>query len=400
MKQSNANLTAGVEGAVAERLDAATDLHCAYIGLDVHKDSVSVSVAEAGRQAPQFRGEIPNEPKALDKLIRQLSERFDGQALLFSYEAGPCGYGIYHQVRASGHDCEVVAPALIPRKSGDRVKTDRRDAQMLASLSRSGELTPVWVPTPEQEAIRDLTRAREDMKAIELKARQRLGALLLRYGKRYPGKSKWTQAHWHWLERVRFESPVQQIVMEEYIEAVKQAQGRVAGLERQMEKELTSWSLEPVVRALMAMRGVGMISAMTVLAELGDISRFDSPRQLMAYLGLVPSEHSSGGTRRQGGITKTGNAHVRRVLVETAWSYRFPARKTRVIQQRAEHTPQRIQSMAWEAQKRLCGRYRRLAATGKAKQQVTTAVARELAGFIWAIACEVMGKPHGSRAVA
>lgn len=399
MKQFNVNLSEGVEHGVAERLYAATDVHGAYIGLDVHKESISVSVAEAGRQKPQFRGEIPNEPKAIEKLIRQLSERFDGQPLLFSYEAGPCGYGLYHQVRASGHDCEVVAPALIPRKSGDRVKTDRRDAQMLASLSRSGELTPVWVPEPEQEAIRDLTRAREDMKAIELKARQRLGAFLLRHGKRYEGKSKWTQAHWRWLERVRFDSPIQQIVMEEYIDAVKQAQRHVAGLEKQMEQALASWSLQPVVKALMAMRGVGLISAMTVLAELGDISRFDSPRQLMAYLGLVPSEHSSGGTRRQGGITKTGNGHVRRVLVETAWSYRFPARKTKVIQRRAEQTPLKVQTMAWEAQKRLCGRYRSLAATGKVKQQVTTAVARELAGFIWAIACEVMGKPHGSRAV-
>ena len=270
---------------------------------------------------------------------------------------------------------------------------------MLASLSRSGELEKRWVPTPEQETIRDLTRAREDMKAIELKARQRLGAFLLRHGKRYKGKSKWTQAHWHWLERVRFGSPIQQIVMEEYIDAVKQAQRRVAGLEKQMEQALASWSLQPVVTALMAMRGVGLVSAMTVLAELGDISRFDSPRQLMAYLGLVPSEHSSGGTRRQGGITKTGNGHVRRILVETAWNYRFPARKTKVIQRRAEQTPPNVQAMAWEAQKRLCGRYRRLAATGKVKQQVTAAVARELAGFIWAIACEVMGKPHGSRAV-
>ena len=396
MNQSNANSAADVKRAVAQ----ATDVHGAYIGLDVHKDSLSVSVAEAGRQQPVFEGEIPNEPAAIDQLVRRLSQRFDGQPLLFSYEAGPCGYGLYHQVRASGHDCEVVAPALIPTRSGDRIKTDRRDAQMLARLSRSGELTPVWVPTPEQEAIRDLTRAREDLKAIELKARQRLGAFLLRHGKRYTGKSKWTQAHWRWLEQVSFDSPVQQIVMEEYVEAVKHAQRRVAALEQQMEQALEQWSLAPVVTALMALRGVGLISAMTVLAELGDLSRFDSPRQLMAHLGLVPSEHSSGGSRRQGGITKTGNGHVRRVLVETAWSYRFPARRTRQIQRRAEQSSPRVQTMAWEAQKRLCSRYRRLAATGKAKQQVTTAVARELAGFIWAIVCEVMGKAHSSRAVA
>ncbi|ATJ81542.1 IS110 family transposase [Halomonas beimenensis] len=400
MKQSNATQPAVDQRAIAERLNAASDTHAAYIGLDVHQASISVAIAEAGRQAPESRGEIPNDPKAIGQLIRQLSQRFEGQPLLFSYEAGPCGYGVYHQVQLSGHDCEVVAPSLIPQRAGDRVKADRRDAQMLARLSRSGELTPVWVPTPEQEAIRDLTRAREDMKAIELKARQRLGAFLLRHGKVYPGKSKWGQAHFRWLETVRFDTPVQQIVLEEYVDAVKDAQRRVAGLEEQMEAALPGWSLAAVVEAVQAMRGVSLITAMTVLAELGDISRFDSPRQLMAYLGLVPSEHSSGGSRRQGGITKTGNGHVRRVLVEAAWSYRFPARKTRIIQRRAEKTSPAVQAIAWEAQKRLCGRYHRLAATGKVAQQVTTAVARELAGFLWAIVCEAMSKPHGSRATA
>lgn len=399
MKQSSATQSSMVQQTVADSLQAASDIHAAYIGLDVHKASISVSIAEIGRQDPVFQGELPNDPSAIDKLVRQMSKRFDGQPLLFSYEAGPCGYGIYHQIRASGQDCDVVAPTLIPRRAGDRVKTDRRDANMLARLSRSGELTPVWVPTPEQEAIRDLTRAREDMKAIELKARQRLNAFLLRHGKVYSGKSKWIPAHFRWLETVRFDHPVQQIVMQEYVEAVREAQRRVAGLEKQMETALPSWSLAPVVKALMAMRGVNLITAMTVLAELGDISRFDSPRQLMAYLGLVPSEHSSGGSRRQGGITKTGNGHVRRVLVEAAWSYRFPARKTRIIEKRAEQTTPTVQAIAWEAQKRLCGRYRRLAATGKVKQQVTTAIAREMAGFLWAIACDAMGKPHGSRAI-
>ncbi|WNK21261.1 IS110 family transposase [Halomonas piscis] len=400
MKQSNATNPVLVESEAAKRLNAVGSGHAAYIGLDVHKVSISVAVAEEGRQAPEFLGEIPNEPKAIDQLIRQMSERFAGQPLLFCYEAGPCGYGIYHQIQASGHDGEVVAPSLIPQRPGDRVKTDRRDAVLLARLSRAGELTAVWVPTAEQEAIRDLTRAREDMKAAELRARQRLNAFLLRHNKPYPGKSRWTAAHYRWLETVRFDSPIQQLVLQEYIENVREAERRVAGLEKQMRAALTEWSLAPVVEALMALRGVSLITAMTVLSELGDISRFDSPRQLMAYLGLVPSEHSSGGSRRQGGITKTGNGHVRRVLVESAWSYRYPARKTRIIQQRAERTSPMVQAIAWEAQKRLCGRYRRLAATGKAKQQVTTAVARELAGFLWAIACEAMGKPHGSRATA
>ncbi len=294
-----------------------------------------------------------------------------------------------------------MAPSLIPRKAGERVKTDRRDALNLARLSRSGELTAVWVPGPEQEAVRDLTRAREDMKAIETKGRQRLGAFLLRHGRVYDGgKSRWTQAHFRWLETVKFDSPIQQLVLQEYIDAVKAAQRRVVGLEEQMVQVLAGWSLRPVVEGLMALRGVSLITAMTILAELGDISRFDSPRQLMAYLGLVPSEHSSGGSRRQGAITKSGNGHVRRVLVEAAWNYRFPARKTRTIERRAEKTPPAVQAIAWQAQKRLCGRYRHLIEAGKVKQQVTTAVARELAGFLWAIVCEVQGKAHASRASA
>lgn len=386
---------------VKRRLERASSLYGAYIGLDVHKETIAVAVAECGRGQPEYQGDIKNRPKTVAKLLARLSEQYGGEQLLFSYEAGPCGYGLYRQILASGHACEVVAPSLIPRKPGERVKTDRRDALNLARLSRTGDLTAVWVPGEEQEAIRDLTRAREDMKAIETKARQRLGAFLLRHGRVYDGgKSRWTQAHFRWLETVKFASPIQQIVLQEYIEAVKTGQRRVAGLEEQMRQALAGWSLRPVVEGLMALRGVSLITAMTVLAELGDISRFDSPRQLMAYLGLVPSEHSSGEGRRQGAITKSGNGHVRRVLVEAAWNYRFPARKTRAIESRAEKTSPTVQAIAWEAQKRLCGRYRDLIAAGKLKQQVTTAVARELAGFLWAIVCEVMGKAHASRASA
>jgi transposase len=307
---------------------------------------------------------------------------------------------LYRTLTSRGHACTVVAPSLIPRKPGQRIKTDRRDALMLARLLRAGELTPVWVPDTEQEAMRDLARAREDMKAIELKARQRLGAFLLRPGRVYQGKSRWTQAHWRWLEAVKFDSPVQQVVMVEYIEAVKRAQRQVAALEAQMREALTSWSLRPVAEALMAMRGIRLVAAMTILAELGDLTRFDTPSELMAYLGVVPSEHSSGRTRRQGRITRTGNGHARRILTEAAWNYRFPARKTRTIERRAERTSPQVQAIAWEAQKRLCGRYQRLLQAGKHKNQVVTAVARELSGFLWAIACEVAGKPHGSRALA
>lgn len=369
----------------------------AYVGLDVHKDTIAVAVAYAGREEPVYHGIIAHTNKAVSKLIGRLSAK--AEELHVCYEAGPCGYGLYHRLIAMGHGCEVVAPALIPRKAGERVKTDRRDALSLARLHRAGELTAVWVPEPEQEAMRDLTRAREDMKAIELKARQRLGAFLLRHGRVYAGKSRWTQAHFRWLETVRFDSPLQPLVLQEYVDAVLEARRRVAGLQEQMRVALAEWSLRPVAEALMALRGVSLTTAMTVLAELGDISRFDSPRQLMSFLGLVPSEHSSGPRRRQGAITKTGNGHVRRVLVEAGWNYRFPARKTRVIERRAERTPPGVQAIAWQAQKRLCGRYRQLIAAGKLKQQVTTAVARELAGFLWAIAREATGQPHGSRAL-
>lgn len=370
----------------------------AYVGLDVHKDTIAVAVAYAGREQPVYHGIIAHTGKAVSKLLGRLSAK--AEVLQVCYEAGPCGYGLYRQAVALGHGCEVVAPTLIPRKVGERVKTDRRDALMLARLHRAGELSAVWVPEPEQEAMRDLTRAREDMKAIELKARQRLGAFLLRHGKVYTGKSRWTQAHFRWLETLRFDLPLQQLVFQEYIEAVRETRRRVAALEQQMSLALADWSLTPVVEALMALRGVSLITAMTVLAELGDVSRFDSPRQLMAYLGLVPSEHSSGSRRRQGAITKTGNGHVRRVLVEAGWNYRFPARKTRTIERRAERTSPAVQAIAWQAQKRLCARYRQLLAAGKVQQQVTTAVARELAGFLWAIAREANGQAHGSRALA
>ena len=362
-----------------------------YVGLDTHKETIAVAVADAIGGKARFYGEIANTPEAIRKLVKQLCP--DGEVVSFCYEAGPCGYAIYRQISQLGHYCSVVAPSLIPTKPGERVKTDRRDSEKLSRLDRAGELTPVWVPDQDQEAMRDLTRAREDMKGLERITKQRLNAFLLRYGRIYEnGKSRWTQAHFRWMEGLKFDVTVQQIVFQEYVDAVKQAEARVAGLEKEMEKALEHWVLAPVVEALMALRGIKLITAMTVMAELGDITRFDSPRQLMSFLGLVPSEASSGLTRRRGGITKTGNGHVRRVLVESGWCYRFPARKTAHLQRRAEKCSSEVQAIAWKAQKRLCGRYTHLLERGKLKVQVCTAVARELVGFIWAIACEVMGK--------
>lgn len=354
-----------------------------FVGMDVHKATIAVSVAESSGNEVRYLGEISNTAEAIVKLVRQL--RKGDSTLSFCYEAGPCGYGIHRQLTEQGWDCQVVAPSLIPKKAGDRVKTDRRDSMMLARLHRAGELTSVWVPDGAQEVLRDLTRAREDMKSLQLKAKQRLSAFLLRYGKSYGGKSNWTQAHFRWLEELKFTQPVQQIVFQEYVDTVKAMGKRVAGLDRQLETSAAESVFWPMIEALMSLRGVSLLTATTIVAEIGDLHRFDSAPQLMAYLGLVPSEHSSGATKSRGSITKTGNGHVRRVLVEAAWTYRHPARKTAHLQRRAERASEEVQEIAWKAQKRLCGRYRSMDARGKLKVQACTAIARELAGFIWAI---------------
>jgi transposase len=256
---------------------------------------------------------------------------------------------------------------------------------MLARLLRAGELVAVWVPDGAQEALRDVTRAREDMKHLQRQAKQRLLAFLLRHDKRYSGRSNWTQAHFRWFETVKFDQPAQQIVLQEYIDTVNDCSKRVANMDRQIELTAKASATWPVIEALMALRGVNLLTAVTVVAEIGDLRRFKNAPQLMAYLGLVPSEHSSGGTVRRGHITKTGNSHVRRVLVEAAWTYRYAARKTAHVQRRAEKTSTEVQDIAWTAQKRLCGRYQTLGSRGKLKVQVCTAIARELAGFLWAV---------------
>lgn len=363
----------------------------AFVGLDVHKETIAWAVALPGRDEPIYRGEISHQPKAIAKWLARLNTEFGGVMLLFCYEAGPCGYGLYRQLTEAGHDCQVVAPSLIPKKPGERIKTDRRDALKLARLLRAGDLTAVWVPDAEQEAMRDLTRARDDMKSQERKARQQLNAYVLRHGHHWPrGKARWTAPHYNWLESIRFEQPWSQIVLQEYIDAVKAATQRVVDLTDQLMRVLPGWSLAPVVNALAALRGIDKLAATVLLAELGDISRFNSPKQLMAYLGLVPSEHSTGSRRRQGGITLTGNGHARRMLVECAWSYRFPARQTMHLKRKAKAASPEAKAIAWRAQKRLCGRYRQLSQAGKNIKLVCVAIARELVGFIWDIVRQEM----------
>lgn len=358
-----------------------------FIGLDVHKKTIAVAIADEGRDGEVRRyGIISNTFDAVGKVIRKLIS--DGSELRFAYEAGPTGYGLYRYLNGNGFDCIVVAPSLIPKRSGSRIKNDRRDAEMLARLFRAGELTAIYVPDPKDEAMRDLTRAREDAKKTERQAKQHLNGFLLRNGFIYSGKSHWSKAHFNWIAGIKMQLPEHQITLQEYVDAIHESANRVARFTIQLRELIPQWRWKPVVEALQALRGVSLIVAASTVAELGDLSRFENPAALMAYLGLVPSEHSSGETVQRGSITRTGNGHVRRLLVEAAWAYRLPARKTHCLLSRQQGLAQSILDIAWKAQVRLCSRYRRLVARGKLKQVVVTAIARELAGFIWAIARE------------
>lgn len=354
-----------------------------YVGLDVHKQTVAIAVADAAGGPARSVATVSNEVAAISKVLRRLGQPGE---LEVTYEAGPTGYGLYRWLIAKGYLAQVIAPSLIPRKAGDRIKTDRRDARGLAHLARAGELTAVTVPDAGDEAMRDLTRAREDAVAARLVARQQLQGLLLRHGQVYAGKSAWTRAHAGWLAKVKLAHPLQQTVFTEYWQAVQRADEQVMRLEQALRDALPRWRWQEVVEALMTMRGLDLVAATTLVAEIGDIQRFAHPRELMAYLGLVPSEHSSGATVRRGAITKTGNGHARRVLVEAAWSYRFPARVGRGLHRRQQQRPQAVLALSWKAQQRLCRRFGALSRRGLHQNKVCVAVARELAGFIWAMA--------------
>jgi transposase len=368
-----------------------------YVGLDVHKESIAVAyVSDAKDAEVRYLGSIGTRQSDIDKLIRQLHSK--SAQLVFVYEAGPCGYWLYRYLTKKRLLCWVVAPSLIPKRPGDKVKTNRRDAVQLARLMRSGDLTPVYVPEIEDEAIRDLSRAREDAIGDLKAAKHRLKAFLLRQDIRYEGKANWGPAHLRWLAEVVCPTPAQQIVFQEYVRAVNEHHERVERIETELQGKAKGWRFHPVVEALQALRGVQFTVALSTVAELGDLSRFDSPRQLMSYLGLTPSEYSTGNTRRLGGITKTGNAHARRTLIEGAWAYRYNAKVSRPMQQRQETLPQAIRDIAWKAQVRLCKRYRRLVAKGKHPNVVVVAIARELAAFLWAIARQVPLAGHPATA--
>ncbi len=356
-----------------------------FVGIDSAKARNAVAVAESGRGGEiRYLGEFDNTPDAVIKLVRKLADRYE--TVHFCYEAGPTGYGLYRQIRSLGHECTVVAPSLIPRRPGDRVKTNRRDAQTLSRLLRADELTAVWVPDETHEAVRDLVRTRAMAVEDYRRKRQHVTSFLLRHGRTFDGKTSWRGRHLRWLDGQNFAHPAQRFAYQELLNAVRITADRIDRLEAALAEIVPDWTMAPVVAAFQAMRGVAFSTATTLVAEAGDLRRFDHPRKLMAFLGLVPSERSTGETRRQGGITRAGNARARSALVEAAWTYRHSAGLGVGHQRRQLELSEKVRDIAWKAQARLCARYRRLAAKGKRVTVVTTAIARELAAFLWDIA--------------
>jgi len=360
-----------------------------YVGLDVHAETIAVAVADEDGEVLSL-GKLPNRPQYIAKLMKKL--RKDRQTLRVCYEAGPCGYALYWQLTGMGVECEVIAPTLIPVKSGDRVKTDRRDAKKLARLYRAGELTAVWVPDAEHEALRDLVRAREAAKRDQLRARHRLAKFLLRRDVRRPEKmGRWTTKHRQWLGSLKFAHPAQEATFLDYLHEVDHAADRLVRLERAIDEaiERTPRELRALIAGLQALRGVAKITATTIAVEVGRLSRFAKAPELMSYSGTVPSEHSSGGRTRRGAITKAGNAHLRRVIGEAAFSYRFRPNVGVGLRKRQEGLSEEVKSIAWKAQHRLYERTRHLTNQGKEHQKTVTAVGRELLGFVWAIGVQV-----------
>jgi len=353
--------------------------------MDVHKESIEVAIADENEA--RHYGRVDGGAHSVDKTVRRLRSTHGRMTVV--YEAGPCGFWLYRRLKSQGIECMVVSPSMTPRNAADRVKTDRRDAMKLARLARAGELQPIYVPDEKDEAMRDLVRAREDAVCMQRQARQRLQALLLRNEIRYVGKSAWTPAHRRWIAHLKLPNPAQQIAFEEYVQAVEEGGQRLERLAAAIGTQLEHWRWRPVVEALQALRGVSAIHAVRIVAELGDFQRFQAPRKLMGYLGLIPSEDSSGARRRQGSITKAGNSSARRALIEAAHAYAHPARVSWVIARRQTKLSKSACDIAWKAQLRLCARFRRLAARGVPRNKVVVAVARELAGFVWAIAQQV-----------
>jgi len=365
-----------------------------FIGMDTHKSFIEVAYIEDVRGVkPIHLGKIPSTKQAVKKLVRQFESKYPQATLHFTYEAGPCGYWTYRLITSLGHCCYVIAPSLIPKKPGDKIKTDKRDAMNLAKLLKSEDLTAIYVPEPEDEAVRDLSRARETgMKDLK-DGKYQLKALLLRNNVTAKVKDNWSKQHLRWLTELILPHPAQQIVLQEYIQTITERMNRLKRLDNELEHHVKKWRYYPVVKAIQAMRGVRLLVATGVVAELGDLTRFDHPRKLMSYLGLVPSEHSSGGSRKIGSITKCGNSRARRLLVEGAHTYRFAANISTELQLRQEDLGKTIVDIAWKAQLRLCRRYQTMLRRGKHYNVIVTAIAREMIAYIWAISREIVLTP-------
>lgn len=356
-----------------------------WVGLDAHKKTIAVAVLTDGRK-PAEEWTIEHNAASLSRLVRQLARLAGGREIRCCYEAGPCGYALQRQLDASGKlVCEVIAPSLIPSKPGDRIKTDRRDARKLAELLRAGLLTTVRPPSPEQEAMRDLCRCREDVREDLSRNRHRLQKMLVRRGIVFDGTSRlWSERHRRWLRQVRFDNAVERTIFDDYMLAIDQAEERLKALDVELERASKLPLYREPVAWLRCFRGVDTITAMIFVCELHGFERFESPRQLAAYLGLVPKLYASGDTARRGGITKTGNTHVRRALIQSAWQYRHQAGVGAKLRERRRGQPARVVAIADRAQHRLCRRYRRLTERGKPPNKVVVAIVRELVGFLWA----------------
>ena len=365
-----------------------------HVGMDVHKETIALALAWQDPQRHTLQelnlGVITNDAKSIRRRVQALRSKYHG-TLHFVYEAGACGYTIFRQLNELDVDCSIIAPSLIPRRSGDRVKTDRRDAQQLARLHMAGLLTPIWIPDATEEAVRDLSRCRFNLKARTTQQKVRIQHFLLRHDRRYDGKKRnWTAAHRAWMKDLKLTPNASYITLHTELEMLEALEQQLTACERDIQQEIAQYRLRPVVDDFRSVRRIDYISALALLTEIGDMRRFPSAAAFMSFLGLTPSEHSSGERRQTGGITRTGTPLLRRLLIEAAWTYRYPPRETYHLQRKAADASPYARERAWAAQKTLTAKYRKLGERGKHHNVVVPAVAHGLAGYFWDIACHAV----------